>query len=109
MIKNIWDEMKNHLYFLQRTSYKDKKELQWLIDWTEKEKTVNKITYIDKKIQELNVYELVNYYQDFWKLIQNDNESCDYMYRKMNFIHEFPQRVTNDLISFEKRNLRRKI
>jgi len=100
MVKNIWDEMKNHLYFLQRTSHKNKEELQWLIDWAEKEKTVNKITYIDKKIQELKVFELVNYYQDFWKLIQNDNESHDYMYRKMTFIHEFPQRVINDLISF---------
>ena len=108
----LWGEMKDQVYSLQRMSFASEEGCQFkeeagsLAEWMKKKETETKLRKASSSWLELAfcggeatalAYKLLHYYRDFWKLVRFAGGSIDAAYRCIDFIREFPERVSWDL------------
>ena len=115
---SLWSEMKSQVNSLQRMSFESEESRQFKEDagslavWMEKEETETKLKKASSCWLELVLgggeatalaYKLFHYYRDFWEMVRFGGGSIDAAYRCIDFIHEFPQRISWDLADAKKK------
>ena len=117
---SLWDDMRKQTEVLKRR-FADKTDAQNrqlqddianLAAWMEKTETNHKIAKTTRQWIEMlfdgdmtarRANGLLSYYRDLWKLVRCGENSVDAAYRCIDYVREFPQRISWDMDELQKK------